>query len=447
MTDYAPESAASVVSARAAHTAQVHGGCARRREVEVDDSADAVQRTGILPLPRQAVFLEGACELSAGFSVHAGPGLENEALLAEKWLSEALGVEPRTGTSGARIDVCLRDGAGDASLGDACSGDADSSDGGTVGAGAYRLAILPGGIKVVARDAAGIFYGIVSLRQLAMSHKDRIPAMLIDDAPRFGWRGFMLDTARNFFSVGFIEKMLDLAAFHKLNIFHWHLVDDQAWRLEVPSHPELTALGASRLDRRFNEPRWKSGSYSPEDVARLVAFAAARHITIMPEIESPGHALALLASHPELACVDPAKVPERPDNSAQAVKAGSPDRECPRTFEPEDRYGVFDDIMCAGNDAVFGLLADVHDYVASVFPGPWVHCGGDEAPKARWKSCPRCKARMDRELLVDGEGERGIRKDSRPGSWADSRRCWVGAASAWSDGTKSWTVASGRTPS
>ena len=193
----------------------------------------------------------------------------------------------------------------------------------------------------------------------------------------------MLDCARNFFRVEFVERFIDLMALHKLNRFHWHLCDDQAWRLEIASHPEIAAAGSKRRDRRHAYPRFHEGRYSAEDARRVVAYAAQRGIVVVPEIESPGHVLALLASHPELSC-------------AAALGEAS--------FEPEDRYGIFEDILCAGNDAVFELLGDIYDELASIFPGPWLHAGGDEAPKARWSDCPRCEARMVGEGLLGPEG-------------------------------------------
>jgi hexosaminidase len=183
----------------------------------------------------------------------------------------------------------------------------------------------------------------------------------------------MLDCARNFFRVEFIERMLELAAFHKLNRFHWHLTDDQAWRIGLEKHPELAEKGAFRVDGRFNRERKVGGYYSPVDIRRVVAKAASLHIEVVPEVETPGHAVAILASHPELTC---------------PVPRG-------QTPKPADGYGVFEDVLCAGNDAVFDLLGDVFDELAGIFPFEVVHAGGDEVPKAHWLACPRCRARMD----------------------------------------------------
>jgi hexosaminidase len=252
------------------------------------------------------------------------------------------------------------------------------------GAEEYRLELGPSVVEIAASSAEGALRAASTLWQLVLSQGPRLPCLLIEDGPRFSWRGAMLDTARNYFSPEFIERFLDLMALHKLNRFHWHLTDDQAWRLDLAGLPELAARGSRRLDRRFNVPRWKEGSYSPSEVRRIVAFAAERGIVVVPEIETPGHVTALLASHPELSCA----------SSAQGGLA----------FEPEDRYGVFEDVLCAGDEKVFDLLGRVFDEMAELFPGPWLHAGGDEVPKARWSTCPKCRTLMKRENLRDEGG-------------------------------------------
>lgn len=171
-----------------------------------------------------------------------------------------------------------------------------------------------------------------------------------------------LDVARHFFPKEDVKHYVDLLAFYKFNVFHWHLTDDQGFRLELTRHPELTVVGG------------KDGFYTQDDVREVVAYAKARGITVVPEIEMPGHARALLAAHPELSCT--------------GVK-----QDVPRT------WGVFDDVMCAGNEETFALIADILDEVVVLFPGPYVHIGGDEVPKTRWSHCPKCAARMQAERL------------------------------------------------
>jgi hexosaminidase len=247
---------------------------------------------------------------------------------------------------------------------------------------AYRLEIGDQGIAIACADAAGEFYARQTLAQLATVQGGRLAGVHIEDRPRFAWRGAMLDSCRSFQTTAFIKKFLDLMAYHKLNRFHWHLTDDQAWRLEIPALPELARVGGRRLDRRFHHQQWREGSYSPDDVREIVAYATARHITVVPEIETPGHAMAALASHPELSCSG-------------------------RSIEVPDTFGIHEDVFCAGNDEVFALLGKVYDHVAAVFPGPWVHAGGDECPKVRWDDCPKCQDRILGEGLANAEALQG----------------------------------------
>jgi hexosaminidase len=263
----------------------------------------------------------------------------------------------------------------------------------------YRLSVTPEGIGIVAGGTAGVFHARTSLRQLVppealspASSRDGpvrtwpVPCVEIVDQPRFSWRGLMLDTCRHFFPVEFVKRYIDTLAFHKMNVFHWHLTEDQGWRIEVRRHPELTGVGAWRsgtlVGRLSGEGPWEfdgvrhGGFYTQGEVKDVVAYAAERHVTVVPEIEMPGHAQAALAAHPELSCT------------------GGP-------FEVSRMWGIHEDVFCAGNDEVFGLLEDVIDEVAALFPGPFLHIGGDECPKTRWKACPKCQARIHSEGLAD----------------------------------------------
>ncbi|HWR12061.1 MAG TPA: beta-N-acetylhexosaminidase [Rectinemataceae bacterium] len=330
---------------------------------------------GLVPAPAFYRERRGFCDISSGCPIVAPGDWLDEARLLSEWLEKALGrsfpVE-----AGDEVSSSLSSREPRLSI---------SRQGKTGGEEWHKIDIGPAGIRLLAEGAAGVVRGASSIAQLALSGKGRIPAATIEDYPRFAWRGLMLDMARSYFSVGFIEKTLDLAALHKLNTFHWHLTDDQAWRLELSFAPEAAELGSRRLDGRYNPPRWRAGSYGAADIARVVEYARIRHITIVPEIETPGHAVALLASHPEFSC-------------AGAVDAGT-------AFKPEDRFGVFDDILCAGNDEVFRFIGKVLDAVCEFFPGPYVHMGGDEAPKGRWRTCPRCVSRMEALNLRDERGE------------------------------------------
>ncbi len=328
---------------------------------------------GLIPEPRSVLEFEGSLDLGAGGFVRGTGGLEGAAALAASWMNEALALRG----SAARLRASASERAGAVPL---LSFVADPS----LPAEDYRLEIGPEGAVARASSREGAVHAASTLRQLVLSEGAVLPALRIEDGPRFAWRGAMLDCARNFFRPEFIERFIDLMALHKLNRFHWHLTDDQAWRLEIASHPEITKLGSRRRDLRYPSwVRYNEGSYSREDARRLVAYAAERGIVVVPEIETPGHVLALLASHPELSC------------RGAAAEGGA--------FAPDDRYGIFEDILCAGSDSVFDLLGEVYDEVASIFPGPWVHAGGDEALKGRWNSCPRCRSRMEAEGLGDAE--------------------------------------------
>ena len=261
----------------------------------------------------------------------------------------------------------------------------------------YSLTVTPEGVHIAAPSAAGAFYGLQTLFQLVptpargKTGSVAIPCLEIVDAPRFAWRGMHLDVSRHFFPKEFIKKYLDILALHKMNVFHWHLTDDQGWRLEIRKYPRLTSIGAWRVDRERLE--WNArppqqpgetatygGFYTQEDVREIVAYAAQRNIMIVPEIEMPAHSVAALSTYPEYSCA----------HKALTVLPGG--------------YWPNVDIFCAGNDSTFLFLQDVLDEVIRLFPGPYIHVGGDEADKTEWKKCPRCQERIRAEGLKD-EGE------------------------------------------
>ena len=262
----------------------------------------------------------------------------------------------------------------------------------------YRLTITPAGIMIEAPTTAGVFYGIQSLRQLlppaiearhlAEGVDWSVPAQVIIDQPRFSWRGFMLDEGRHFQGMDTVLMTLDLMALQKLNVFHWHLTEDQGWRIEIKKYPRLTEVGSKRagtsktiLGKEHNGiPH--AGFYTQGEMRAIVDYAARRHITVVPEIEIPGHCTAALASYPDLSCT------------------GGP-------FEVATHFGIYADIYCAGKEKVFTFLQDVLDEMMEIFPSPYIHIGGDEAPKARWKDCPDCRARMRMEGLRDEHALQG----------------------------------------
>lgn len=267
-----------------------------------------------------------------------------------------------------------------------------------LGAEGYELSASPDAVVIRAPGQAGLFYGVQTLLQLlppeifssnvVRGKEWEIPAVRIEDRPRFQWRGLMLDVSRHFFTVGEVERLLDEMALHKLNTFHWHLTDDQGWRIEIKKYPKLVQIGAWRPGTGFGlSPQASTaydtngrygGFYTHDDIRQVVKYAAARHITIVPEIEMPGHASAALAAYPEFSCT------------------GGP-------FEPGMTGGVFHGIYCAGNDATFKFLDDVLAEVAPLFPGKYIHIGGDEVPKNTWKDCPKCQARIRAEGLKNEE--------------------------------------------
>ena len=249
----------------------------------------------------------------------------------------------------------------------------------------YKLRISTTGISLSAADRTGLFRGITTLEQLLPTRDigDSLPCLTITDWPRFPWRGMHLDACRHFWSVEFTKKYIDLLARYKMNTFQWHLTEDQGWRIEIKKYPKLTEVGAWRSGsqvgpysrREYDSTRY-GGFYTQEQIREVVAYAAARHITVVPEIEMPGHAMAALASYPQMGCT------------------GGP-------YDVQKGWGVFDDVFCAGNDSVFTVLEDVLTEVMDLFPGQYIHIGGDECPKERWKTCAKCQARMRANGLKD----------------------------------------------
>ncbi|MBK7644239.1 MAG: beta-N-acetylhexosaminidase [Planctomycetes bacterium] len=258
----------------------------------------------------------------------------------------------------------------------------------------YSLEVSDTGAVVRSLGAAGLLHGAQTLLQLfppelfARSAQAGVawsaPGVVIRDAPRFVWRGLMLDVSRHFMTKDEVERVLDQMVLHKLNVFHWHLVDDHGWRIEIKDYPKLTQIGAWRGAIGFGlEPKDSSaydkdgrygGFYTQDEIREVVAYAAARQITVVPEIEMPGHSVAALAAYPQFSCT------------------GGP-------FDVNVPAGVHAGIYCPGNEATFGFLQDVLTEVLGLFPGPFVHLGGDEVPREEWTKCARCKKRMQDEKL------------------------------------------------
>ncbi len=262
----------------------------------------------------------------------------------------------------------------------------------SLGPEGYILEIRPGWIRVKARGGAGFFYAVQTIRQLLPPAVEKgtlledksftLPCLTIRDKPRFAWRGLHLDVGRHFFTADQVCRLLDEMALHKLNTFHWHLTEDQGWRIEIKKYPKLTEIGSRRAETPLPSNRHKGdgkpygGYYTQDEVRSVVAYAAKLHIRVLPEIEMPGHCQAALAAYPELSCT------------------GGP-------FQVATRWGIHKDVYCAGKEKTFQFLQGVIDEVVKLFPFEYIHIGGDECPKDRWKHCPLCQARIKKLGLKD----------------------------------------------
>lgn len=337
----------------------------------------------VIPLPQKVERHEGSFELGPKTSVAIDAGLEETGSFLITRLRRTTGFpfEPSGSAGAGRIVLTLKDAPND------------------LGPEGYELTVSPDSIVVRAPAAAGVFYGIQTLLQLLPPEvlasntvsgvRWRVPCLYILDQPRFPWRGLMLDVSRHFFNKDEVERLLDTMALLKLNTFHWHLADDQGWRIEIKRYPRLTQVGAWRPGIGFGlDPKSSTacgpdgrygGFYTQDEVREVVAYAQARHITIVPEIEMPGHSTAALAAYPEFSCT------------------GGP-------FTPPLSGGVFRGIYCAGNDATFQFLDGVLAEVCALFPGKYIHIGGDEVPKNNWRNCAKCQARIKADGLRNEEG-------------------------------------------
>jgi len=245
----------------------------------------------------------------------------------------------------------------------------------------YRINITPKGILINAEFDEGVFYGVQTIRQLLPKEAEQkklklplqLPTMLIQDGAKFPHRGLLLDCCRHFMSVDFIKKYIDALAYYKMNVLHWHLTEDQGWRIQIDKYPLLTEVGAWRTEKDGTK---YGGFYSKQEIREIVDYATARHITVIPEIELPGHSSAAIAAYPALSCTH-------------------------QTIEVENEWGVFKDIYCAGDEYTFEFLENVLSEVCELFPSPYIHIGGDEAPKFRWEQCEKCQRRIKQEKLKD----------------------------------------------
>ncbi|MCO6481670.1 MAG: family 20 glycosylhydrolase [Flavobacteriales bacterium] len=307
----------------------------------------------LIPWPRSVEWLDGRFRLE-NVSLHADPGLETGTTPLLDYLS-AIGAKAPANDELIHPFYLRRDPQ--------------------LPREGYVLDITPTRAVVRVSDAAGVFNALATLRQMTTTSEGGSywPCARIADHPAYAWRGTMLDVSRHFYPVNFLERYLDELARLKINIFHWHLTDDQGWRIEVKKYPRLTEVGAWRTEA---DGRRYGGFYTQEEVKRVVRYAAERGIIVVPEIEFPGHCRAALAAYPGLGC--------RKD-----------------TLPVPTTWGVFQDVYCVGQDATWTFMQDVLDELVPLFPSPYFHIGGDEVPKHRWHACPVCQRRMHAESLPD----------------------------------------------
>ncbi len=259
----------------------------------------------------------------------------------------------------------------------------------------YSIDVEANTVLLTAPTARGLFYGIQTVRQFfpyEPASQVSIRGTSIRDYPRFEWRGMLLDGCRHLISVDYIKWVLDEMAYHKLNKLHWHLTDDQGWRIEIKKYPKLTEIGAWRNGTQYGPDRRNDvdtlrygGFYTQEQIKEVVAYAASRNIEVIPEIEMPGHSVAAITAYNYLAC------------GTHSFETGGP-------FEVRKTWGVSKDLLCAGNEQVYAFLQDVLTEVMVLFPSKYIHVGGDEAPHDAWKQCPKCQQRINAEGLHDEMG-------------------------------------------
>ena len=353
-------------------------GCSAHNTVDEKKSP-----VSIIPIPLKVEMGNGALELNKDFTIKVGDSNAEVKQVAEflaGYLRQATGYVIPLDT---KTDV----GAGCFLL-ELSAAEKD------LGAEGYKLDVNKKGVQLLSFSSAGLFYGVQSFLQLLppnvyaetkQENQWTIPYVSIRDMPRYAYRGMLLDVARHYFPVAFIKKYIDLIAFHKMNKLQLHLTDDQGWRIEIKKYPKLTEISAFREQtvvghvqnkpQKFDGQRY-GGFYTQEQMKEIIKYAEKRFVTIIPEIEMPGHALAVLAAYPEFSCTG-------------------------GLFKVGQKWGVYEEVFCAGNEAVFELLQDVLSEVADLFPGKYIHIGGDECPKIRWKKCEKCQARIKAEGLKD----------------------------------------------
>ena len=341
------------------------------------DKEQTVADYGIIPLPQETQLQEGApFVLSANTKIVYPAG--NEDL---KRIAHFL-VDYVKFTTNAQLSAIE-------SGNDAANAIILSADLSHENKDAYNLTVTDKQIVLKGASATGVFYGVQTLRKSMDANsldKDiAFPQVVINDYPRFQYRGMMLDVARHMFPVEFIKEFIDLLALHNMNTFHWHITDDQGWRIEIKNYSELTEKGSQRAETVIKKNTGKfdgkpyGGFYTQAEAKEIVAYAQERFINVIPEVDLPGHMLGALTAYPHLGCT------------------GGP-------YAVEGTWGVFDDVLCAGNDEVVVFLKDVFTEIMEIFPSQYIHVGGDECPKVRWEKCPKCQAKI-KELDLKSDKE------------------------------------------
>ncbi|MDO5977366.1 beta-N-acetylhexosaminidase [Flavivirga spongiicola] len=356
---------------------------------------NAEQDYQIIPKPLKMELLTGKFLVDSNTKIVSSEVLKNEGEFLAGMLSAATGETVAFSSEGkGNIELKLDD-------------TIENEEG-------YVLDVAFNKIEISGKTAQGVFYGIQTLRQLMPASMETgdgtlkeltIPAVAIKDNPRYKYRGMHLDVARHFFPVDFIKKYIDLIAMHKMNTFHWHLTEDQGWRIEIKKYPKLTEVGAWRNGTIIghhpgtgNDQKKYGGFYTQEDIKEIVAYATEKHVTVIPEIELPGHGSAAIAGYPNLSCFPDEKTTVHNDMMSEASKEAQANGTVKIV---QETWGVFPDVFCAGKEETFAFLQDVLDEVIPLFPASYIHIGGDECPKDNWKKCPSCQARIKAEGLKD----------------------------------------------
>ena len=328
----------------------------------------------VIPLPQEVTLTQkGAFVLTGATPIVYPEGdeqLKNDAQFLSDYIADVTALRLTTTSAKVKNAITLR-----------LNKKVQSKEG-------YVITVDKKGVVIEGATAAGVFYGVQTLRKSIPVDKSltevTLPTVVVKDAPRFGYRGVMLDCARHYFPVKFVKQFIDLIAMHNMNVFHWHLTDDQGWRIEVKKYPDLAKIGSVRektvLGHNsdvFDDTPY-GGYYTQEEAREIVKYAADRFITVIPEIDMPGHMIAALAAYPDMGCT------------------GGP-------YKVSPIWGIMPDVLCLGNEKTYQFCEDVLSEMMDIFPSEYIHLGGDETPNVRWKECPKCKALMAKENLTPGK--------------------------------------------